>query len=135
MGAVGFDEGGFLLQIGPQDVFFAFAVATISGIVMIGTERVAEIESERVSPECGIDNGDIVLGNLFGVVAVVLVETFFEGVVHGVDGGLAVGVAVDGVDVGLLDKEENEKQRGKRGDDDELDDGKTSSVIHKVIIA
>ena len=37
------------------------------------------------------------------------VETFFEGVIHGVDGGFAFFVAVHGIDIGFLDEEENEK--------------------------
>ncbi len=41
------------------------------------------------------------------------VKAFLEGIIHGVDGGFAIFVAVHGVDVGFLDKEENERERRK----------------------
>ena len=35
----------------------------------------------------------------------VFIEAFFEGVINGVDGSLADFIAVEGVDVGFLDEE------------------------------
>ena len=47
---------------------------------------------------------------MVGVVAVFFIVTFLQSIVHGVDGGLAVLVALHGVDVLFLDEKEDEQQ-------------------------
>lgn len=44
-------------------------------------------------PEIWRDGGEGVRGDGFGVIFVGFVETFFEGVIHGVDSRFAAGVA------------------------------------------
>ena len=87
----------------------AFAVFAVGGFVGIGTLRVAKVVTIRVGPEGGVNNFDVVFGNEFGIVVMLLVETFFESVVHGVDGGLAVVVSRKSVEVGFLDEEKKKK--------------------------
>ena len=48
------------------------------------------------------------------------IEAFLESVIHCIDGGLALLVAIHGVDIGFLDKEKNQKQRGKDGNNSNL---------------
>ena len=48
------------------------------------------------------------------------VETFLEGVVHGVDGGFALFVTVHGVEVGFLDEKENYEERRENANDNNL---------------
>ena len=48
------------------------------------------------------------------------VETFFEGIIHGVDGGFARFVALHGGDIGVLDEEENKKKSGEGDNDDKF---------------
>ena len=48
------------------------------------------------------------------------VETFLEGVVHGVDGGFALFVTVHGVEVGFLDEKENYEKRRENANDNNL---------------
>ena len=86
-----------------------FAVFAVGGFVGIGTFRITKIMTIGVSPEGGVDNFDVVFGNEFRVVVMLFVETLLEGVVHGVDGGLAVVIAAHGVEVGFLDEEKKKK--------------------------
>ncbi len=58
----------------------------------------------RVGPEAGVDDFEIVFGDKFWIIAMVFVEIFFEGVIHGIDGGLAIVVAFHGVEVGFLNE-------------------------------
>ena len=62
-----------------------------------------------ISPEGGVDDFDVFLRDEFRIIAMFFVEIFLEGVVHGVDGGLAVVVAAHSVKVGFLDEKEQEK--------------------------
>ena len=87
----------------------AFAVFAVGGFVRVRASWVAEVVAIGVSPEGGVDDFDVVFRNEFGIVVVFLVETFLEGVVHGIDGGFAVVVAAHGVEVGFLDEEKKKK--------------------------
>ena len=102
MAAVVFGVGVFLFEGGFEGVFFAFAVFAVGWFVRIGTGGVAEIVAEGIGPEGGVDDFDVFFGDLFGVVMMLFVEAFFEGVIHGVDGGFAGFVALHGVEIGLL---------------------------------
>lgn len=53
------------------------AVFAVGGFVEVRTHWVAEVEAEGVGPEGWVDDFDIVFANLFGVVAVFGVKTFF----------------------------------------------------------
>lgn len=55
-------------------VFFAFAIVTIGWLVVVGAERIAKIKTEGVGPERWVYDGEIVLADLLGVVAVVFVK-------------------------------------------------------------
>ena len=59
-----------------------------------------------ISPKAWVDNFDIILGDEFGIIAMFFVKTFFEGIIHGVDGGFAIVVAPKGIDVRFLDEKE-----------------------------
>ncbi len=61
-----------------------------------------------IGPESGIDDLDVVFGNMLWVVFMLGIETFFEGIIHSIDGSFSVFIAIKGVDVLLLDKEENQ---------------------------
>lgn len=87
----------------------AFAVFAVGSFVGIGTFRVAKIMTIGISPESGVDDFDVVFRDEFGIVVVLFVETFFEGVVHGIDGGFAVVIAAHGVEVGFLNEEKKKK--------------------------
>lgn len=63
----------------------------------------------RVGPEGGVDDFDVFFGDKFGIIIVMFIEVFFKGIIHGVNGGLAVVVAAHGIEVGFLDKKEQEK--------------------------
>lgn len=76
-------------------------------LVRVGTHWVAEVKPKWVGPKGWVDDGDIVLANFAGVVTVVFKEAFFEGVVHGVDGGFTILVAGESIEVGFLDEEQN----------------------------
>lgn len=80
-----------------------FRVA-VGWFVGIGAERVAEIKTVWVGPEGWVDDLNVFLADFGWVVTVVLVETFFERVVHGVDGGFSVFVTSHGVEIGFLDE-------------------------------
>ncbi len=60
----------------------------------------------RVGPECGVDDGDVLFGNDFRIITISFVKTFFQSVIHGVDGGLSVFVSLESVEIGLLDEKE-----------------------------
>lgn len=79
----------------------------VGGLIGIGAEFVAKVEAEWVGPEGWVDYGDVFFGDGFGVVFVLFIETFFESVIHSVDGGLAIFVALESVEIGFLDKKEN----------------------------
>lgn len=64
----------------------------------------------------------------------IFVKAFLECVIHGIDGSLALLIATHGIDVGLLDKEENEKKRCKSCNDDDLEYGKAFFWFHAFII-
>lgn len=85
-------------------------VLAVGGFVKVRAEWVAKIVTKWIGPEGWIDNGEVVFRDVFGVVAVFGVETFLEGIIHGVDGGLATLIAVHGFDVGVLDEKEDENQ-------------------------
>ena len=108
------------------------AVFAVGGFVEVGTHWIAEVEAEGVGPEGGVDDFDVVFADLLRVVAVVGEETFLQGIVHGVDGGLAGFVAVHGVDVLLLYEKENEKKGGKNADDDYFENSKAFFSIHGI---
>ena len=73
-----------------------------------------------VGPEGGVDDFDILLGNEFGIVVVFFIKAFLKGVVHGVNGCLAIFIASHGVDVRLLNEKEQEKESCKGCDDDDF---------------
>jgi len=105
----------------------------VRGLVRVGADWVAEIKAERVCPESRVNHGEIFFGDGFRIIAVFFIEAFFESIVHSVDGDFAVVVAVHSVDIGLLDEEENQKERTEKSDDDKFDNGK-AFFIHRVII-
>ena len=49
----------------------------VSGLVGIGAILVAEVETERIGPKSGVDDGNVFFGNGFWVVFVFFVEAFF----------------------------------------------------------
>ena len=102
MAAVVFDVGVFLFEGGFEGVFFAFAVFAIGWFVRIGTGGVAEVVAEWIGPESGVDDLDVFFGDLFWVIVVILIEAFFEGVIHGIDGSFAILIAFHSIEVGLL---------------------------------
>lgn len=71
---------------------------------------------------------------MFGVVAVFGVEAFFESIIHGVDGGLAVLIAIHGFDVGVLDEKEDKNKRGEGCHDDNFENGEALFFVHRYII-
>lgn len=78
------------------------AEVAVSGLIGVRAFGVAEGVTGRVGEIVWVDNSESVCGNVFGVVVVVFVETFFKGVVDGVDGGFASIVAMHGVKFGFL---------------------------------
>ena len=60
----------------------------------------------RVGPKARIDDLEVVFRDLFGIITVIFVKTFFKGVIHSVDGSLAIFVSIKSIDVGFLDEEE-----------------------------
>ena len=72
---------------------------------------------------------------MLGVVIVLGVEAFFEGVVHGVDGGLAGFVAGHGVEILFLYEEEDEKEGNKDCHDDDLENCEAGFFVHVIIVA
>lgn len=128
MAAVFFVGGDTLFEVGIEVIFFAFAVHAVGGLVVVGAEGVAEIEAEWVGPEGRVDDGENFLAELLGVIAVIFVETFLEAVIESVDGGLTLLVALNRVEVGFLDEKEDEKERRKGRNDDELEDGEALAV-------
>jgi len=79
----------------------------ICGLIRVRAEGIAEIKSKRVSPESWVDDGDVFFGNSFRIVAVSFVKTFFESVIHSVDGGFTILVALKSVKVVFLYEEKN----------------------------
>lgn len=72
-------------------------VFAVGGDVGVGTLWVAEVVTGRVGPEGGVNDFEVGFGDGGGVVTVVFIEALLEGVVHGIDGGLAGFVATHGV--------------------------------------
>ena len=60
----------------------------------------------RIGPEGRVYNSDVLLGDCFWIVTVVFVKTFFQSVIHGVDGGFAIFISRKSIEVGFLDEEE-----------------------------
>ena len=59
-----------------------------------------------IGPEGRVDDLDIFLGDKFWVIVVFWVEAFFESVIHSIDGGFAIVVTFEGVEIGFLDEKE-----------------------------
>ena len=74
----------------------------------------------RIGPEGWVDDSDVFFGNGFWVITVFFIETFFEGIIHSIDGGFSVFVAFKGIDVGFLDEKENQKEGSKDPNDDDF---------------
>ena len=85
------------------------ALFTVGWLIGIGAERVAEVKTKWISPESWVDDGDVFFGNGFRIVVVFFVEAFFKGVIHGVDGGFAIFITFESVEVAFLDEEKNQK--------------------------
>lgn len=81
----------------------------VGGLVGVGAEFVAKVETEWVGPEGWVDYGDVFFGDGLRVIFVFFIEAFFKGVIHSVDGGLAIFVALKSVEIRFLDKENNKK--------------------------
>lgn len=81
---------------------------------------VAEEDALWVGEETRVEGGEIFFGDGFGVETVFWVETFFEGVIHGVDGGFAVVVTGHGIDVLFLEEKEDKEKGGKKDDNEEF---------------
>ncbi len=79
----------------------------IGGFVGVGAGWIAKIKAHRVCPERWIDNFDVVFGDEFWVITVFLVKAFFQGIVHSIDSGFAIFVALHGVNIGFLNEKEN----------------------------
>ena len=76
----------------------------VGGFVGIGALGVAKIVAVGIGPEGGVDDFDVFFGDELGVVSMLRVETFFEGIVHGVDGSFAVFIAIESVEIGFLEE-------------------------------
>lgn len=72
---------------------------------------------------------------MFGVIIMVLEETFFESVIHGIDSGFAGFVAVHGVDVGFLNEEDDDEEGNEGANDDNFEKGETLFFVHGLIIS
>lgn len=73
--AAGLDVGVFFFEVGSQDVFFAFAIFAVGGLVRVGAGGIAEVNARRIGPEGRVDYLDVVLGDGFGIVAVFFIVT------------------------------------------------------------
>ena len=82
-------------------------MVAIGWLIGVGTKFIAKIESEWVGPEGWVNYGDVFFGDCFGIVFVLFIEAFFEGIIHGINGSFAVFVTLKSVEIGLLNKEEN----------------------------
>ena len=81
-----------------------FGIA-IGRFVRIGAKFVAEVKAVRVGPEGWVDDSDVLFADFRRIVAMVFVKTFFERIIHSVDGGFAIFVAGHSVKVGFLNEE------------------------------
>lgn len=108
--AVSLDVGGLFFKSGFQGVFFTVAVRAIGWLVNVRAKGIAEVKSLRIGPEGGVDHLNVGFADSFWVVTVVFVKALLEGIIHGVDGGLAVFIAFQGVEIRLLDEEKDEKE-------------------------
>ena len=111
------------------------ALIAIGGLIRIGTSFVAKVVAKWIGPECWVDDFDVFLRDELWVIFVLGVETFFYGVIHSINGGFAFFVASEGVKIGFLDEEENDKKRRKNSGDNDFKNGKTFFCIHGIIIA
>ena len=82
---------------------------TIGWGIRVGAGTVADVSAKWIGPESWVDVRDDFFVDFFRIILVLFVIAFLESVVHGVDGGLAVFVALHGIEVCFLDKEENKK--------------------------
>lgn len=78
---------------------------TIGRFVRIGAKFVAEVKTVRVGPEIWVDDGDVLFADSGRIVAMVFIKTFFERIIHSVDGSFAIFVASHSIKVGFLNEE------------------------------
>ena len=62
------------------------------------------------------------------------VEIFLEGIIHSIDGGFSLLIAIHGVNIGFLDEEYNKKEAGKSANDNYFENSKTLFLVHFFII-
>lgn len=134
-----FDVGVLFFEIGAENKLLAFVVVVAIGrFVGIGAAAMTEVEAVGIGEELGVDDGEIFFVNLGRIEAVFRVVIFFEGVIHGVDGGFAIVVAVHGVNIGFLDEEYNQEEGGKNTDNHKFDNREALlggfGVFHELII-
>ena len=99
----------------------AFAgIVAVGGLINIGAAINAEVDAKRVGKEGGVNHGEDLLVEFGRIVAELGVVVFLQGVIHGVDGGLALVIAGHGVHVGFLDEEKDHEQSGECTDDHEF---------------
>ena len=56
------------------------------------------------------------------------IEAFFKSVIHGIDGGFAIVVALHGVEILFLDEKEQEKKTCEGCNDNNLENGKATFI-------
>ena len=96
----------------------AFAgIVAVGGFVDVGAAVNAEVDAKRVGKEGGVNHGEDFLVKFGRIVAELGIVIFLQGVIHGVDGGLALVIAGHSVYVGFLDEEKDHKQGSKSADD------------------
>lgn len=112
----------------------AFAVVTVGRFVGISTAFGPEVGAVRIGEEIWIHPGkSIGVFDGFWIVAVLGVVAFFERVEYGVDGDFALLVAIHGINVDLLKKEEDDKNANEDNADDEFENCEAFFAIHIVI--
>ena len=92
-----FGVGVFAFHFGAEDVFFAVALVAVGGLIVVVAADVAKVNAVRVGPEGGVDDFDVFLADLLGVVAVFFVETFLKGIIDSVGGDFALLIALHSV--------------------------------------
>lgn len=129
------DISVFFFELGAQSVFAALIVGvTVGRLVNISAAVITDVVAERIGEKGRVNDGQIVFGDFGRIITESGVIVFFERVIHGVDGGLAVVVAIHGVDIGFLDEENYHEQGGKSADDHEFDKSETFFSVHSYII-